>query len=226
VQVANNSRVVVFQDWTLRIYLPEKPVRLLVLIHGYKGDENSMWVFANGLNENYCIMAPRAPHQVSDGGFSWRPSEVDSLGQMSRESVLIQLSNLVEVIEGYSGSIGLNSKPFDMIGFSQGAALVYLIALNHPGLIEKAAILGGFSAGAGSETIKDKPLEGKHFFVAHGTRDDKVPLEQSKLMANLLERAGAKITYCQDDVGHKVSSRCLRAMKSYFAESHNPEERN
>ncbi len=217
-QVANNSQVVVFQDWTLRIYLPEKPERLLVLIHGYKGDENSMWVFANGLNDNYCIMAPRAPHQVNDGGFSWRPSEVDSLGQMSSESVLMQLSNLVKLIEGYSGSIGLNDKLFDMIGFSQGAALVYLLAINYSGLVRKAALLGGFSPGIGSEKINDKPLAGKHFFVAHGTRDDKVPLEQSKLMANLLERAGVKITFCQDDVGHKVSSRCLRAMKSYFAE--------
>jgi hypothetical protein len=33
----------------------------------------------------------------------------------------------------------------------------------------------------------------------------------------LLERADAKVTYCEDEVGHKVSVTCLRALESYFS---------
>jgi phospholipase/carboxylesterase len=217
-QVVNNTHVVVFQDWTLRVYLPERPERLLVLVHGYKGDENSMWVFANGLKVNYCVIAPRAPHKVIDGGYSWRPDEAKNLGQMSRESLHSQLMNLVNLIKGYAGSIGLNTKSFDMIGFSQGAALVFLLAINYPELIDKAALLGGFAPVTAGKVMVGKPLSGKKYFVAHGTRDDLVPLERSKLMVDLLERAGANITYCEDDVGHKVSSGCLRALKRYLAD--------
>jgi predicted esterase len=96
--------------------------------------------------------------------------------------------------------------------------LVYLLAITFPGLIDKAAFLAGFAPSTNSELIKNKPLDGKHFFVGQGSRDDIVSVEQSKLMVNLLERAGAQITYCEDDVGHKVSSDCLRALKRYLAD--------
>jgi predicted esterase len=32
----------------------------------------------------------------------------------------------------------------------------------------------------------------------------------------ILESAGAEITYCEDEVGHKVSLNCVRALRSYL----------
>ena len=49
--------------------------RLLVMIHGWTGDENSMWVFARRFSEQYWIIAPRAPHPADPQGFSWRPPQ-------------------------------------------------------------------------------------------------------------------------------------------------------
>jgi hypothetical protein len=34
---------------------------------------------------------------------------------------------------------------------------------------------------------------------------------------SLLEQAGAQITYCESEVGHKVSADCLRALETFFA---------
>jgi predicted esterase len=33
----------------------------------------------------------------------------------------------------------------------------------------------------------------------------------------LLEQSGAQITYCEDEMGHKLSSNCLRALESYLS---------
>ncbi|MFM8876383.1 MAG: hypothetical protein ACKOGC_09960, partial [Anaerolineae bacterium] len=46
--------------------------RLLVMIHGLTGDENSMWVFARRFSSKYWIVAPRATHPAIPQGFSWR----------------------------------------------------------------------------------------------------------------------------------------------------------
>jgi predicted esterase len=32
----------------------------------------------------------------------------------------------------------------------------------------------------------------------------------------LLEKAGAQVTYCEGEVGHKVSADCLRALKEFL----------
>ena len=64
--------------------------------------------------------------------------------------------------------------------------------------------------------VSQRPLEGKPFFIAHGTRDETVPIERARHSMEILEQAGANITYCEDDVAHKVSAACLRALKDFF----------
>jgi phospholipase/carboxylesterase len=61
-------------------------------------------------------------------------------------------------------------------------------------------------------------LEGKPFFAAHGTRDETVTIDVARASMEILEQAGAKVTFCEDDVGHKVSAACLRALKSFFSD--------
>ena len=66
-QAANNPALETFDGWTLRVRASDSPnPRLLLLLHGWTGDENSMWVFARGLSPNYWIVAPRAPHEQRD----------------------------------------------------------------------------------------------------------------------------------------------------------------
>jgi phospholipase/carboxylesterase len=59
-------------------------------------------------------------------------------------------------------------------------------------------------------------LKGKPVFVAHGTRDETVTIESARASIEILEQAGAQVTFCEDDVGHKVSAGCLRALKDFF----------
>jgi predicted esterase len=53
-------------------------------------------------------------------------------------------------------------------------------------------------------------------FVAHGTRDELVPIERGRHTVQTLEQAGAQVTYCEDDVGHKLSAACFRALEAFF----------
>jgi len=45
-----------------------------------------------------------------------------------------------------------------------------------------------------------------------------VTIDRARASIELLERAGAQVTYCEDDVGHKVSLTCLRAMREFLAD--------
>ena len=104
----------------------------------------------------------------------------------------------------------------DLMGFSQGGALSNVLAFLYPERIRRTAILAGFVP-AGLEALAPKrPLEGRPFFIAHGTKDEMVRIDRARESISILEEAGAKVTYCEDNVGHKVSANCLRALNQFF----------
>jgi phospholipase/carboxylesterase len=217
VQTANNTELISFNDWTLRIQPSQSAVpRLLVLIHGWTGDENSMWVFTRGLSSDYWIIAPRAPHTSEPSGFSWRPLHVETFGKPSFEELLPSAEALIRLIDEYSASVKVDASQFDLMGFSQGAAMVNVLGMLHPNRVRRMGVLAGFVPSGLDDYITKKTLAGKNVFVAHGTKDEMVTVERAQDSIRLLEQAGAQVTYCEDEVGHKLSANCLRALERYL----------
>ncbi len=222
-RTVTNTELIEFNDWTLRVRASQTiNPRLLILIHGWTGDENSMWVFARGLSTDFWMIAPRAPYPADPSGFSWRAPELLTEGRSSLEALRPAADGLVRLIDEYSASVThrglcqLDALQFDLAGFSQGAAMVNLVAMLYPHRVRKMGVLAGFVPAGLEELISQKPLTGKNIFVAHGTQDNMVPIDHARASIELLEQAGAQVTYCEDEVGHKVSATCMRALESYL----------
>jgi len=214
-----NTELIEFQNWTLRIRKTDHPTpRLLLMLHGFTGDENSMWLFARDLPSHYWIVAPRAPHTAAPSGYSWRPLQADNFGRPNLEQLRPSAEALIKLIDAYQLSAGLEVRVFDVMGFSQGAAMSNLLAFLYPERIRKSGILAGFVPGGLDELVARRPLEGKPFFVAHGTKDETIPVDRARTSIEILEQAGAHVTYCEDEVGHKVSLNCLRALRDFLAD--------
>lgn len=218
----NSPALTAFKDWTLRVRESTEPsARLLLLIHGLTGDENSMWVFARDLPANYWIVAPRALHPsgMRLGGYSWRPPQGEVEDLPGYEQLKPAAEALIRFVDEYAASVGREARPFDVMGFSQGAAMSSLLAFLYPDRIRKVGMLAGFVPGGLDGLLSQRPLQGKPFFVAHGTRDDTVSIERARSSIEILEQAGAQVTFCEDDVGHKVSVTCLRALKKFLTDT-------
>jgi phospholipase/carboxylesterase len=177
-----------------------------------------MWVFARGMPGHYQIVAPRAPSRAELGGYSWRPPQTGNYDQLSLEALRPAAEALIRLVDEYSASAGIDAGVFDVMGFSQGAAVSSLLAFLYPKRVRKAGLLAGFVPSGLEELVTQRPLEGKQFFVAHGTKDETVSIDRARTSIALLERAGAQVTYCEDQVGHKVSVTCLRALQRFFAD--------
>jgi phospholipase/carboxylesterase len=215
----NNTSLITFKDWTLRIRESAHPApRLLLLIHGHTGDENSMWVFARAVPDHYWMVAPRAPYPAEPGGYSWRPPQTGNYDEISPEMLQSTAEALIHLVDEYSASAEIDASVFDVMGFSQGAAVSSVLAFLYPRRIREVALLAGFVPGGLEEIVTQRPLEGKEFFVAHGTKDEMVTIDRARASIARLEQAGAHVTYCEDDVGHKVSVTCLRALQKFFAD--------
>ena len=103
-----------------------------------------------------------------------------------------------------------------LVGFSQGAALSLAAALLHPDWMQSVACLSGFMPDGVSPLLVDRPLEGMPVFLAHGTQDDTVPVTKARAAVGMLEKAGAQVHYCEDDVGHKLSLSCFKSLEMFF----------
>jgi phospholipase/carboxylesterase len=218
VRTATDTDLISFGHWTLRARPSQsQDPRLLVLLHGWTGDENSMWIFTRKLSPNYWMIAPRAPHPADPSGFSWRPLPAAAFGWPSLETLLPAAEALIKLIDEYSASVKLEALQFDLVGFSQGAAMVNLMGILYPHRIRKMGVLAGFVPAGLEPLISQRPLTGKNIFVAHGTQDQMIPIDRARASMELLEQAGAQITYCEDEVGHKLSTNCLRSLESYLS---------
>jgi len=206
-----------YNGWTMRVrHAAQEPARFMLLLHGWTGDENSMWVFARKFPADLWIAAPRAPHPAEGSGYSWRAIQPGSRGLPTLSDLKPAADSLIHLVDDVSASIGLDAEQFDVAGFSQGGALVNALTLLHPERIRRAAVLAGFMPGGVDDWLARRVLADKSIFVAHGTQDELVPLERAQQSIKLLQQAGARVTFCEAEVGHKVSADCLRSLETFF----------
>jgi len=211
----NESTVVEIGGLTVRQRFPSgsSSPRLMLMLHGWTGDENSMWIFASRIPDNYLILAPRGISRPALGGYGWENQGTEGWPEAS--DLQDSVNAIFDLINSYEYP-GLETANFNLMGFSQGAALGYAILLQYPERIRKLAGISGFFPAGLEKYVVDRRLVGKRVFVSHGTKDKMVPVERSRKVIEGLKSAGADVIYCEEDVGHKLSSGCFRAMDDYF----------
>ncbi len=214
----NETRLVEFGKWALRIRpASARPVRLLLLLHGWTGNEDSMWVFVRNFTADFWMVAPRGLYPTRPAGYSWRPALLEEHDKPGFNDLRPSAEALLRLVDEYAASQGVNAQTFDVIGFSQGAALANVLALLFPDRIHRTGILAGFMPPGGESLLDGQRLKGKPFFVAHGTQDEMVGIESARESVSILEGAGARVSFCEEEVGHKLGVNCLHALERFFA---------
>jgi phospholipase/carboxylesterase len=183
------------------------------MLHGWTGDENSMWVFAPRLPKNILGIAPRGLYSTRVSGFSWHTDLSKSWPWINDFQPAVE--KLYKEITNRNFPEGDFSQ-LHLIGFSQGTALAYSMAIAWPERIASVVGLSGFLPDGADSWLKPERLKGMPIFIAHGTEDELVPVEKARSSVELLEKAGASVTYCEDKVGHKLSANCFRGLEEFY----------
>ena len=205
-------------SWVIRYRQPEGPGPhpVIWLLHGWTGDEDSMWIFASKLPQEYLLLAPRGLHQTELGGYSWHPiSSTKSWPEVDDFLPAVQALNAL-MSDWPDTAPRADFSNLRMAGFSQGGALAYTYTMLHPERVQALAGLATFLPDGAAAHLQNLPLEGLPVFVSHGTLDKLVPVARARQAVQLLDRAGANVWYCESEVGHKLSADCFRGMEVFF----------
>jgi phospholipase/carboxylesterase len=203
-------------EWVFRTRQPEGAgsFPVILLLHGWTGDENSMWVFTSRLPKNHLLIAPRGLYPAPQAGYAWHAAHN---GWPELEHFQPAIDAFLEFLTPARFPSGDFSE-LHLVGFSQGAALGYAFTLSHPERVASLSALSGFLPGGIVVAPSSPRLNGLPVFITHGTQDALVPVVRARQAAELFDLAGAKVTYCEHDTGHKLNASCFRGLATFFHE--------
>ena len=204
-------------DLVMRYRPPENKnsTKLLILLHGWTGNEDVMWIFARNVPEDRWIIAPRGIISAPEGGYGW--AEVKAGEQPSLFEFHQAVDSLLSKIERWSVGTQVDTSHFALMGFSQGAIMSYALTFLYPQKVDSVAALAGYFPSSWMDAGHAKAIKGIPFYIAHGTQDETVPISLARKSVSTLEKAGAAVTYCESEAGHKLSMACLHGLDDFLS---------
>ena len=186
----------------------------VLMLHGKSGNEDVMWIFARQTPPGWLLVAPRAIHSDPDGGYSWRVRRADDWPTLDDLDEAVE--ETVAFIHRLPELYGADLDRLYLMGFSQGAALSYAVAMRYPELVQGVAGLVGFVPMECDDFVTAGALEGKPIFMAVGRKDERIPYERSLACAQTLNLAGAALDYHEYEMGHRLNAAAMRDLHRWW----------
>ncbi|WP_420643284.1 alpha/beta hydrolase [Candidatus Leptofilum sp.] len=201
-----------------RVLKPEKigPHPTVVMIHGYLGNEDVMWIFSQTLPKEWLLVAPRAIVQEQEDSYSWHPPQRDEWPTLTDFDTAVD--QLIKFLDSLPEQYEADPEQIYLMGFSQGAAAAFAIAIREPERIKGIASLVGFMPRQVEDAIDTAALSDLPVFMAVGKEDDSVPLEIARESGKAVRAMGAFLEYREYDTGHKLNGAGMRKLRQWWAE--------
>jgi phospholipase/carboxylesterase len=184
------------------------------MLHGRAANEDVMWIFAPTVPEEWLLVAPRAIVPDPQGGFSWRLQRRDEWPTLTEFDVPV--GAIVDFITALPELYNADLSRLYLMGFSQGAAASYAVALRHPQWVRGIAGLVGFVPMECEDLQTASALEGLPVFMAVGVEDERIPYSRSLACAQTLNLAGADLDYHEYAMGHRLNTEAMRDLKAWW----------
>lgn len=204
-------------DYAYRKNAPQN-ASLLLLLHGYGSDERDLFHFAARLPAHYFVASIRAPHILPFGGYAWYALTVDAAGKTKFDDAQALESHrgLSKLIDELRVKHELSDERVVLVGFSQGAAMGYGLALSHPQKIGKIAAMSGYLT---PDFIPNPPKDcvDLRVFISHGTADAVVPFHLALQACELLQGIGIKPELKRyEHMGHNIGAASFADMLRFL----------
>lgn len=171
---------------------PLKPVSLLVLLHGVGGNESNLAALGAEVDGDTLVVLPRGPITLGPDAFGWFRVAFGSSGpQIVASEADASRRTLIDFIGQLQRAHGIDAAHTVVAGFSQGGILSASVALTAPERVAAFAVLAGRILPEIEPQLADaQRLSALRGYVAHGTRDDKLPVSWAQRSDEWLTRRG------------------------------------
>ncbi len=214
-------------DETL-IYLERAPrtpsaiTPTVVLLHGRASIARTIFSIEGLLDARDHVFALQAPYPSAKGDFEWFVPKQNEEGSEADEALMSQRLDqmahseelVTATIKELMTSRGLDPELLFLIGFSQGAAMSFLIGLHGVLSVRGAVPMSGFVP----EEIRSWPEVSTRtqFIVPHGDKDEVLPQSSSIRAHDFLLSKGITSEFREYRGRHKMSLDIVRYVNEWI----------
>ena len=175
------------------------PTKLLMLIHGYDANEYHLASLGPLMDakEEYLIVAPRAPIQISERGVSWYDRE-------NKGEVAQRINDLDALINQVCANYNFDRSESVIGGFSQGAGLAIGLSMidNGEKPIKKCIPICGFLPPIEEIEINWERVRKTQFLAQFGNNDPYISSERSSEMIKYFTDNNLDLKVENYEMGH------------------------
>jgi len=185
------------------------PLPLVIAIHGLGDAPDRFCRLFDEWKARARVACPRAFAKYGKSGWSWFPPGNNGAEQAS--DIGAAADRLATAIAALAKARPTAGKPI-VVGFSQGGALSFAMAIRHPAAVRMAVPMGGWVPG---ELMPSKGAAAAPIVALHGEIDDRVPFGPTRDVVAALVAGGtdARLTSFPG-VGHAIPPEVKRALYS------------
>ncbi len=194
--------------------LTGQPAPVLVLLHGRSGSEDAMWIFSKVIASGWVVAAPRGIRLDPGGGYAWHLCQRDEWPSLSMFDDAV--ASIAHFIRALPDLYNADLEQLYLMGFSQGAAAAYALAMRYPGLVKGIAGLVGFVPLSSEIAVETATLKDLPIFMAVGVNDPYIPLARSQGCAVTLRKLGALLAYHEYQTRHRLNSKGMRDLEIWL----------
>lgn len=188
----------------------------LVLFHGRGADENDLWPLIDILDPDRRLagVTPRGPLSLPPGGAHWYV--VRRVGFPDRDSFDTAYELAGAWLDAFGHATGISIGKTILGGFSQGAVMAYALGLGR-GRPQPAGLLcfSGFIPVVEGFENDLQGRQGLPVAIGHGTYDEVIGVDFSRVARERLEEAGAAVTYRESPMPHAIDPTFLSELHAF-----------
>ena len=172
-----------------------------------------MSVFLKALPKNHYSVSPRGLFQISSESYGWL--NISDYPTPNFSDFYTSVDILMEKFESFLKKMDIPTMDkWNVIGFSQGAAVASVLAVRYPDYFKKICLLSG--------VIPETPpniesqLSNLQIFIMYGINDNMVPFKQALKSEKFFLSIGASVVFCQEEQNHKIGATCSINLKKFL----------
>lgn len=222
IEKATEQRINLYYD----LYVPDgavaKPRTLLIALHGYEGNKESMMGLAQKINsDDFIIASVQGPNSFfvrSESeptrpkiGFGWM------MQYKADETISLHHRTLLSVIEQIAADQAIDRQAIFLLAFSQSVSLNYRFAFTHPGVVRGViAVCGGIPGDWDQDKYHTTDTD---VLIIAGETDEFYPLERTRTFKDAMARRARSVEYRSFQVGHVFPRESLAIIDEWIKKS-------
>ena len=204
------------------IIAPGSPV--IILLHGLGTNADDLAPLCEQLQlPQVRFVLPDAPLRLPgypEGAFAWYDFQVHNRGEIEQSR-----DYLFKVMDRFSNDPNLRPKPgtekqpasIVLMGFSQGGVMAMEAGLNFKGRVAGIVSMSGYMPDPWSTLTRAQAPFETPILLVHGTEDDVVPIEGSRVAADALVKTGYHQVQLKEFImSHEISEGSLFAVREFL----------